>query len=260
MGKPPKEAIIASRYLDREIFAGGVFAAANHVASICAQVDIVTCLGAAGSYEDLIRQSLRPNVRLHAIYRPSASTTVKRRFVDPSNMRKLFEVYVMDDEPLMKDLQQELGLTYIFVAHDLSVVRHVSDRIAVMYLGKVVELAPAQELYRKPIHPYTAALLSAIPIPDPKENAARKPLVLEGDVPSPLDPPAACRFHTRCPHASEICTQVEPPLVDYGNGHLAACHHPLNLDGAALASAKVAPDSPLSAGDELPSGPAGVDR
>ena len=108
MGKPPKESIIAARYHDREIFAGGVFAAANHVASICAEVDVVTCLGAAGSYEEFIRQNLRPNVRLHAIYRPSASTTVKRRLVDPSNMRKLFEVYVMDDEPLMRDLQQEL--------------------------------------------------------------------------------------------------------------------------------------------------------
>lgn len=108
MGKPPKEAIIAARYHDRETFAGGVFAAANHVASICAEVDIVTCLGAAGSYDELIRQSLLPNVRLHAVYRPSASTTVKRRFVDPSNMRKLFEVYVLDDEPLMRDLQQEL--------------------------------------------------------------------------------------------------------------------------------------------------------
>jgi rfaE bifunctional protein nucleotidyltransferase chain/domain len=108
MGKPPKESIIAARYHDREIFAGGVFAAANHVASFCAEVDIVTCLGAAESYEELIRQSLRPNVRLHAISRPNASTTVKRRFVDPSNMRKLFEVYVMDDEPLRSDLQQNL--------------------------------------------------------------------------------------------------------------------------------------------------------
>ena len=108
MGKPPKENILATRYHDREIFAGGVFAAANHVASICAEVDIVTCLGAAESYEEFIRQSLRPNVRLHPIYRPNASTTVKRRLVDPSNMRKLFEVYVMDDEPLTNDLQQKL--------------------------------------------------------------------------------------------------------------------------------------------------------
>lgn len=108
MGKPPKESIIAARYHDREVFAGGVFAAANHVASICAEVDVVTCLGGAGSYEEFIRKNLRPNVRLHAVYRPSASTTVKRRFVDPTTMRKLFEVYVMDDVPLMKDIQQEL--------------------------------------------------------------------------------------------------------------------------------------------------------
>lgn len=111
MGKPPKECIIATRYYDRETFAGGVFAAANHVASICATVDVVTCLGAAESYEGLIRESLRPNVRLHAVSRLNASTTVKRRFVDSSTMRKLFEVYVMDDEPLTGDLQQELDGT-----------------------------------------------------------------------------------------------------------------------------------------------------
>ena len=108
---------------------------------------------------------------------------------------------------LLDDLQDEFGLTYIFVAHDLGVVRHVSDRIAVMYLGKIVESAPAAELYSKPVHPYTVALLSAIPIPDPKQNAAREPLVLEGDVPSPADPPPACRFHTRCPWATEICSR-----------------------------------------------------
>jgi bifunctional ADP-heptose synthase (sugar kinase/adenylyltransferase) len=108
MGKPPKESIIAARYHDREVFAGGVLAAANHVASICAQVDVITCLGGATSSEEFIRQNLRPNVRLHAVYRPNASTTVKRRFVDPSNTRKLFEVYVMDDEPLLAEIQQEL--------------------------------------------------------------------------------------------------------------------------------------------------------
>ena len=121
MGKPPKEAIIAARYHDREIFAGGVFAAANHVASICAEVDVVTCLGTAGSYEEFIRQNLLPNVRLHAVYRPNASTTVKRRFVDPSNMRKLFEVYVMDDEPLMRDHQQELDRMIARVASQADV-------------------------------------------------------------------------------------------------------------------------------------------
>jgi len=128
---------------------------------------------------------------------------------------------------LLEDLQEEFGLTYLFVAHDLGVVRHVSDRIAVMYLGKIVELGPADQVYANPIHPYTLSLLSAVPIPDPRENRDREPLVLEGDVPSPANPPAACRFHPRCPHATDICSEVEPRLVDYGGGHWAACHHPL---------------------------------
>ena len=109
-------------------------------------------------------------------------------------------------------------------------IRHVSDRIAVMYLGKIVEIGPADEVYANPIHPYTLSLLSALPIPDPKVNAAREPLVLEGDLPSPANPPAACRFHTRCPYATEICSEVEPELVHYGGDHWAACHHPLNRE------------------------------
>ena len=131
---------------------------------------------------------------------------------------------------LLDDLQNEFQLTYIFIAHDLGVVRHVSDRIAVMYLGKLVELSPAEELYTRPIMPYTEALLSAVPIPDPDLAHARERIVLEGDVPSPINPPTGCRFHPRCRYATEICKEVEPPLVDYGNGHLAACHHPLNVD------------------------------
>ena len=131
---------------------------------------------------------------------------------------------------LLEDLQEEYRLTFIFVAHDLSVVRHVADRIAVMYLGKIVEIGPAEAVYNTPIHPYTHALLSAVPIPDPRANANRKQVILEGDVPSPANPPSACRFHTRCPRATEICSQEEPPLIDHGNAHFAACHHPLDRD------------------------------
>ena len=131
---------------------------------------------------------------------------------------------------LLEDLQAEFKLTYIFVAHDLGVIRHVSDRIAVMYLGKIVETGPADEVYSNPIHPYTLSLLAALPIPDPKANAEREPIVLEGDVPSPADPPSACRFHTRCPYATEICSEEEPKLVDHGNNHWAACHHPLDRE------------------------------
>jgi len=133
---------------------------------------------------------------------------------------------------LLEDLQNEFQLTYLFIAHDLGVVRHVSDRIAVMYLGKLVELSPAEELYQRPIMPYTEALLSAVPIPDPDLAAKRERIVLEGDVPSPIDPPTGCRFHPRCRYATDVCREVEPPLADYGNAHLAACHHPLNVDTA----------------------------
>ena len=131
---------------------------------------------------------------------------------------------------LLDDLQDELHLTYIFIAHDLGVVRHVSDRIAVMYLGKIVEVSPAEELYQRPVHPYTEALLSAVPIPDPDLSDRRTQIVLEGDVPSPIVPPPGCRFHPRCRYATEICARQEPPLIEHGVGHLAACHHPLNVD------------------------------
>jgi oligopeptide/dipeptide ABC transporter ATP-binding protein len=136
---------------------------------------------------------------------------------------------------LLEDLQEEFGLTYIFIAHDLGVVRHVSDRIAVIYLGKLVELSPAAELYERPIMPYTEALLSAVPIPDPDLSERRERIVLRGDVPSPIDPPAGCRFHPRCRYATDVCSAQEPPLVDYGGGHLAACHHPLNVGADTLA-------------------------
>ncbi|HWF74152.1 MAG TPA: oligopeptide/dipeptide ABC transporter ATP-binding protein [Solirubrobacteraceae bacterium] len=153
---------------------------------------------------------------------------------------------------LLDDLQDDFGLTYLFVAHDLGVVRHISDSIAVMYLGKIMELSPAEELYTKPIHPYTSALLGAIPIPDPKENRRRRRIVLEGEPPSPVAPPAGCRFHPRCPHATEICHTVEPPLTEYAGGHLAACHHPRSLTAAEITAATRSDMSPLSAGADVP--------
>jgi oligopeptide/dipeptide ABC transporter ATP-binding protein len=153
---------------------------------------------------------------------------------------------------LLEDLQDDLGLTYLFVAHDLSVVRHVSDRIAVMYLGKLMEVSPAEELYAKPIHPYTAALLEAIPIPDPRENRARRRSVVAGEPPNPINPPSGCVFHPRCPHATGVCSSVEPPLTEYPNGHVAACHHPLNVSADEIAAATISPASPLSAGSAAP--------
>jgi peptide/nickel transport system ATP-binding protein len=129
---------------------------------------------------------------------------------------------------LLKDLQQEFGLTYVFIAHDLNVVRHISDRVMVMYLGKVAEIAEGHALYREPKHPYTGALLSAVPIPDPKLGRERQAIVLEGDVPNPINPPAACRFHPRCPRFVEGRCDVEEPLLrPFGQDHEAACHFPL---------------------------------
>jgi oligopeptide transport system ATP-binding protein len=138
---------------------------------------------------------------------------------------------------LLEEVQDEFGLSYLFVAHDLGVVRHVSDRVAVMYLGKIVENSYAEGLYNQPIHPYSNALLSAVPIPDPRLNAARERLVLEGDVPSPIDPPPGCSFHTRCPWATEICTTDEPALLEHAAAHTAACHHPRNVDEATSSAA-----------------------
>ena len=126
---------------------------------------------------------------------------------------------------MFEDLQDRMGLTYLFIAHNLSVVKHISNRIGVMYLGKLVELADSYELTFHSVHPYTRSLISAIPIADPVENRATKRIVLEGDVPSPVDPPSGCHFRTRCPYADERCAQEEPEFKEVSPGHYAACHH-----------------------------------
>ncbi|MFC9282582.1 ABC transporter ATP-binding protein [Streptomyces collinus] len=158
---------------------------------------------------------------------------------------------------LMDDLQQELGLTYVIIAHDLSVVRHVSDRIAVMYLGKIVEIADRTSLYEAPMHPYTKALMSAVPVPDPKRRGQKSErILLRGDVPSPIAPPSGCRFHTRCWKATEICKTTEPKLVELRTGQQVACHHPENfadqapqdtvLLSVAKAASELVPDAVVS--------------
>jgi peptide/nickel transport system ATP-binding protein/oligopeptide transport system ATP-binding protein len=123
---------------------------------------------------------------------------------------------------LMQDIQQQFELTYLFIAHDLSIIEHISDRVAVMYLGRIVELTLADQLYKNPRHPYSEALLNAVPIPDPHARRQKRPL--SGEIPSPLNPPSGCHFHPRCPYARELCQHQSPELLDKGGGHLAACH------------------------------------
>ena len=125
---------------------------------------------------------------------------------------------------MLEDLQREFGLTYLFIAHDLSMVRHISNRIGVMYLGKLVEVGDSEDIYQNHLHPYTEALLSSVPLPDPELAHRSEPIMLQGDIPSPIDPPSGCRFRTRCPYATQLCAEQEPPLTEVGSNHAVACH------------------------------------
>jgi oligopeptide transport system ATP-binding protein len=209
------------------------------VGSIIGEPLIIHKLGARREREDRVRHLLEV-VGLDPRYAkryPHEFSGGQRQRIGIARALAVSPEVIIADEPvsaldvsiqaqvinLMQDLQQQFGLTYLFISHGLAVVRHISTRVAVMYLGKIVELADADELYRNPRHPYTEALLSSVPVPDPKAKKSR--IILEGDVPTPLNPPSGCYFHPRCAYATEECKFVEPELVDIGGGHMAACHN-----------------------------------
>jgi oligopeptide/dipeptide ABC transporter ATP-binding protein len=206
--------------------------------SIAEGLRVHTKMNSQQRFDVVVEMLTRVGMRAdHALRYPHEFSGGQRQRIGIARALALRPKFIVCDEPvsaldvsiqasvlnLLRELQKDFGLTYLFIAHNLSVVEHFSDRVGVMYLGKMVEMASRDLLFREPLHPYTQALMSAIPIPNPTLSAKRKRVILQGDVPSPLNPPKGCRFHTRCPLAYDRCSQEEPPFKDYGNGHFAAC-------------------------------------